>query len=232
MHKISPKMGSLTQKLNFNVAPEDELSAIPGVGPAMARRIIAERPFQEVAELERVPGIGPILLDRMKPFVTLDNESPDELTYDLLAAADPVVEDVIEAEVIEVELDVPYEEETVDELDLILEAEVVEAEVDVPSDEEVEVEEVEEDLEPVLIEEITEEPVETFETEPVEEAEPVVAPMPVAAAPNTLTRGQAFGLALEPVCCPSSSPCLSAWGLSQRSIITNCSLLLQARSML
>ena len=51
------KNGGPETKVNFNTAPEEELVAVPGVGPAMARRIIAERPFGGVSDLQRVQGI-------------------------------------------------------------------------------------------------------------------------------------------------------------------------------
>ncbi|MFL6527655.1 MAG: helix-hairpin-helix domain-containing protein [Chthoniobacterales bacterium] len=44
--------------LDVNRATKAELEALPGVGPVMAERIIAARPFQSADELRRVPGIG------------------------------------------------------------------------------------------------------------------------------------------------------------------------------
>ncbi len=51
-----------------------ELCLLPGIGPALAARIIADRdehgPFRTVEELDRVKGIGPTTLERLRPWVT------------------------------------------------------------------------------------------------------------------------------------------------------------------
>lgn len=50
------------------------LEALPGVGPALARRIVRDRqargPFGSIAGLSRVPGVGPRLEARLAPLVT------------------------------------------------------------------------------------------------------------------------------------------------------------------
>jgi competence ComEA-like helix-hairpin-helix protein len=50
------------------------LATLPGIGPALAARIIAVRdsvgPFGELSRLRRVKGIGPKLLERLAPRVT------------------------------------------------------------------------------------------------------------------------------------------------------------------
>lgn len=50
------------------------LERLPGVGPALAHRIVADRqahgPFGSMAGLTRVPGIGPRLEARLAPLVT------------------------------------------------------------------------------------------------------------------------------------------------------------------
>lgn len=51
-----------THRLDINRADADALQALPGIGPALARQIVAYRaahgPFRESADLLRVPGIG------------------------------------------------------------------------------------------------------------------------------------------------------------------------------
>lgn len=57
--------------LDLNLASAKELEALPGVGPAKARAIVAFRdsagPFRHVEELKGVPGISAALLGRLVP---------------------------------------------------------------------------------------------------------------------------------------------------------------------
>lgn len=50
-------------RTDLNAADVAELVRLPGVGPVLAERIVAEReargPFASVEELARVPGLGP-----------------------------------------------------------------------------------------------------------------------------------------------------------------------------
>jgi competence protein ComEA len=55
-----------------NTAPPAVLSALPHLGPAMVKRIVAARemaPFQSLGDLDtRVRGIGPVTLEALSPF--------------------------------------------------------------------------------------------------------------------------------------------------------------------
>ena len=55
--------------VNVNTASAEDLEAIPGIGPAMAARIIANRPYGAVDDLLRVKGIGPATLEKIRPYV-------------------------------------------------------------------------------------------------------------------------------------------------------------------
>jgi competence protein ComEA len=61
--------------VNVNRAAAEELQGLPGVGPATAQAIVADReangPFASVDELERVRGIGPAKLAVIRPLVTV-----------------------------------------------------------------------------------------------------------------------------------------------------------------
>lgn len=59
--------------INLNTAPAAELELLPGIGPALAGRIVdyrdAHGPFRSVDELMNVRGIGPKTLEKLQPRV-------------------------------------------------------------------------------------------------------------------------------------------------------------------
>jgi competence protein ComEA len=62
------------ETLDVNAATADELQRLPGIGPVLAARIIAERerrPFASDDDLRRVSGIGPKTLEKLRPFVVV-----------------------------------------------------------------------------------------------------------------------------------------------------------------
>lgn len=64
-----------TSPLDVNAASVAQLESLPGIGPALARRIAASRdssgPFGSLVELQsRVRGAGPALAKRLAPAVT------------------------------------------------------------------------------------------------------------------------------------------------------------------
>lgn len=56
-------------KLHLNSATQAELETLPRVGPALAERIRAGRPYRTVDDLDAVKGIGPATIAALRPFV-------------------------------------------------------------------------------------------------------------------------------------------------------------------
>lgn len=61
--------------VDINSATQKELETIKGVGPVMAQKIIAGRPYRSVDELSRA-GLSARSIEAMKPFVTVGKVQP------------------------------------------------------------------------------------------------------------------------------------------------------------
>ncbi|MFZ5775588.1 MAG: ComEA family DNA-binding protein [Thermodesulfobacteriota bacterium] len=61
--------------LNINLATEQELATLKGIGPVKAKAIVEDRqkngPFRSVAELDRVKGIGPKTVQTLGDSITV-----------------------------------------------------------------------------------------------------------------------------------------------------------------
>ena len=63
------ELSPMPERVDVNRADVEELQALPGVGPALAERIVAAREkqlFTTVEDLVRVRGIGPATLERLR----------------------------------------------------------------------------------------------------------------------------------------------------------------------
>jgi competence protein ComEA len=62
---------SAVRRINLNTATQAELEGLKGIGPALAAKIIAARPFKTVADLKNVGGISEATYDAIKGQVTV-----------------------------------------------------------------------------------------------------------------------------------------------------------------
>lgn len=60
----------ISGQLNLNTATQEQLESLPKVGPAMAARIVAGRPYRSLQDLDAVKGVGPSLMKTLSPLVT------------------------------------------------------------------------------------------------------------------------------------------------------------------
>jgi competence ComEA-like helix-hairpin-helix protein len=61
-------------RVDLNRADVDALQTLPGIGPAIAERIVAarkEQMFTSVEDLTRVRGVGPATVERLRPLATV-----------------------------------------------------------------------------------------------------------------------------------------------------------------
>jgi competence protein ComEA len=60
----------------INSATQAELESLPGIGPALAARILAYRAangrIANLEALDEIEGIGPVLLEQLRPLITFD----------------------------------------------------------------------------------------------------------------------------------------------------------------
>lgn len=67
-----PASGSL---LDINTAAAAQLEHLPGIGPAIAQRIVDDRTrhgrYTSIDELDRVQGIGKKTIEKLRPYVTV-----------------------------------------------------------------------------------------------------------------------------------------------------------------
>jgi competence ComEA-like helix-hairpin-helix protein len=80
----SPPQGFIEEgRIRINEAQLAALQDLPGIGPAMARRIIEDRqqhgPYRSLRDLERVRGIGPRTALRLAPHLSF-GEAPADCT--------------------------------------------------------------------------------------------------------------------------------------------------------
>src|SRR4051812_6408937 len=83
----APRASELEDKVDPNTASAADLSALPNLGPAMARRIIEDRekfkkdqqkknPYGNLGNLQQKKGIGPATLENLKSYLKFPATQP------------------------------------------------------------------------------------------------------------------------------------------------------------
>ena len=66
--------------LDINLASREELMRLPGIGPVLAERIVADRqangPFRRIEDLTRIRGIKSRTLEKLRPYIFVAADSP------------------------------------------------------------------------------------------------------------------------------------------------------------
>lgn len=79
LHSLIVSDSTIRFPLDVNQASRELLELVPGIGKVTAQRIIQARrtkPFRTLEELdERVYGIGPVTSERIRPFLTVGNDT-------------------------------------------------------------------------------------------------------------------------------------------------------------
>lgn len=67
-----------SDRLDLNVADQQALERLPGIGPQTAQKIVAYRaangPFRSVEQLDDVDGVGAATIDELRALVTVANQ--------------------------------------------------------------------------------------------------------------------------------------------------------------
>jgi competence protein ComEA len=78
VEKITPLVvvRPLPPAVDINEDPADKLETLPGIGPAMAKAIVAGRPYAKYEDLEKVKGLGPKKIDELKGRLSFAKAEP------------------------------------------------------------------------------------------------------------------------------------------------------------
>ena len=68
----------LAGQVNLTTASQEQLELLPGIGPAIAKKVMdyrAQKPFEDPVQLMRIKGIGRKTFAKLKPFLVVKGEN-------------------------------------------------------------------------------------------------------------------------------------------------------------
>lgn len=71
-------MSEIHEQININTAGKEQLLTLPGIGDALAERILAARPFSSLDGLKDVEGIGDTMFEQLSPLIKLSDSDDSE----------------------------------------------------------------------------------------------------------------------------------------------------------
>jgi competence protein ComEA len=72
----TPAPAAAAAPVDLNTADQKALESLPGIGPALAKKIVAGRPFKSVDDLSRIKGMTTSKIDAIKDKVTVAAAKP------------------------------------------------------------------------------------------------------------------------------------------------------------
>ncbi len=67
--KVSNEQVQKNSLVNLNTATLSELESLPGIGSSTAKKILENRPYSSIADIQKVKGIGSAKFEKMKSFL-------------------------------------------------------------------------------------------------------------------------------------------------------------------
>jgi competence protein ComEA len=78
-------------QVDINHASAEQIATLKGIGPNLAQKIIANRPYQKLDELVRVSGINQVKLAALLPYIAIGKTKAEKP-----AATEPTLKETIE----------------------------------------------------------------------------------------------------------------------------------------
>ena len=73
---LRQRLSAAAAPVDLNTADQKALESLPGIGPALAKKIMEGRPFQSVDDLSRIKGLNKAKIDAIKDKVTVAAAKP------------------------------------------------------------------------------------------------------------------------------------------------------------